>query len=178
MFNYIFLPYPRSKRLPRSFTKLQLCRVISTHLASSINSTTRNASSNVRSHNKQMTSHTRAHNMYETPYSRSNNINRTLYSKSHNKNRTSYLRSHNKDKASHIRSPNRYEVFTSHKLGIKDHLSFQTLSDLMHSPKYIISVQSKSNSFIRHICFKNWKHKRNYIVHGISRNIITISKTF
>ena len=94
IFNYIFVPFPLLKRLSHSFTKLQLCEVTSTHLASSINSTTHNTSSNARSHLKQWPSHTRSHNKYWAFYSRSYSMNIAFYSRTYNKNKASYLRSH------------------------------------------------------------------------------------
>ena len=105
MFNYIFYIFPQFKRLPHFCVKLWLCGVNSTHLASSINSTTFNVSSNAKCHNKQKASHhTRSHNKYEASYSRSHNMTRAFYSRTHNKTRASYPRSHSTDKPSHSHS--------------------------------------------------------------------------
>ena len=70
---------------------------------------------------------------------------RFLIVRSHDKNRASYPRSHSKDKTSHTKTHNKCEAL--HHIRYKDRhsLSFQTLSNLMHSPKYIISSHHSSS---------------------------------
>ena len=130
MFNYISIPFPQLKCLPHSFAKLQLCGVISTHLASSINSIM---------HSKQMVSHTKLHSKYEVSYSKSYNMNRTFYSRSHSKNKASYPRLHYKDKASHTKTHSRCEALCCIKY--KDHL----ISNCIKSHAFFINHHFKKH---------------------------------
>ena len=77
--------------LEHSIIELQACRVVSTHFASSINSTTHNAPSDVISHNKQRTSHTISHKKQMASHSRSHSKHEASYSRSHNMDRHSIL---------------------------------------------------------------------------------------
>lgn len=122
IFNYIREPFPRLKRLPHCFTKLQLCKVNSTCIASSINSSTHDASSNSRSHGKQRTSHTRSYSKYGASHTRSHSKFEAFYSRLHSNDKVSYHRGNKVNLLQKITSNLKILIIKQHNIqGIHNH---------------------------------------------------------